>query len=354
MVTVERLGRTAVEGSASPEVVFRLADPGRERPGVRLWFEGDLGFDDELDLDLQPVPGGWELRLPLPPLDCLEYMFETDQGLEPDPGSPHLVEGAFGPHSWLPLPGYQSPAWLDIEPVLSTRRPVRVDRTAVGRLEASVWQPAGVADSERLPLLLAHDGPEIDRFAGLTHYVGALVASGTLPPMRVALLTPGPRDERYAANPAYAAALIRRMLPRLQRRFPSDHRPVLIGQSLGGLAALHAAWLEPGAFAGLLLQSGSFFTERHDPQESGFSRFAAVTGFTREVHEASEAPRMPPVAMTCGTAEENLANNVQMRETLAALGADLTWGQARQGHTWTCWRDLLHPHLTDLLQKVWA
>ena len=40
--------------------------------------------------------------------------------------------------------------------------------------------------------------------------------------------------------------------------------------------------------------------------------------------------------------------------TCRELGLDVTWGEVRQGHTWTCWRDLLDPHLTDLLRKVWT
>ena len=72
------------------------------------------------------------------------------------------------------------------------------------------------------------------------------------------------------------------------------------------------------------------------------------------MHAADRAPGLPPVTMTCGTAEENLANNIAMRETLRHLGVDVAWGEARQGHTWTCWRDLLDPHLTRLLQKVWT
>ena len=132
--------------------------------------------------------------------------------------------------------------------------------------------------------------------------------------MRVALLAPGPRDETYGANPAYPAMLARKAVPRLLRRFPSDHRPVLAGQSLGALAALHAAWSEPAAFAGLLLQSGSFFTPVLDGQESGFSRFGEVTDFVATVHAAGRAPAgFPAVAMTCGTAEENLGNNHAMR-----------------------------------------
>jgi enterochelin esterase family protein len=130
---------------------------------------------------------------------------------------------------------------------------------------------------------------------------------------------------------------------------------VLAGQSLGGLAALHAAWTSPGTFAGLFLQSGSFFTPETDGMESSYEHFAIVTGFVQTVHAATEAaPDAPKVAMTCGSAEENLANNRLMLAQLQGVGLDVTWGETRQGHTWTCWRDLLDPHLTALLRKVWS
>ena len=32
---------------------------------------------------------------------------------------------------------------------------------------------------------------------------------------------------------------------------------------------------------------------------------------------------------------------------------NVEWGEARQGHTWTCWRDTLHPLLESLMRKVW-
>ena len=104
-----------------------------------------------------------------------------------------------------------------------------------------------------------------------------------------------------------------------------------------------------------MLQSGSFFTHELDPQESGFGYFDQVTGFVATVMAARRAaPRAPYVAMTCGTAEENVANNLAMRDHLRDVGLDVSWGEVRQGHTWTCWRDSLHPHLADLLKKAWA
>ena len=130
---------------------------------------------------------------------------------------------------------------------------------------------------------------------------------------------------------------------------------MLLGQSLGALAALHAAWTAPGTFAGLMLQSGSFFTPALDPQESDYGYFGQVTGFVATVLAARQAaPGAPEVTMTCGTAEENLANNLAMRDHLRDVGMDVSWGEVRQGHTWTCWRDSLHPHLGDLLTRVWA
>jgi enterochelin esterase family protein len=346
MGTAERLAPTAVEGD---EVVVRLADPAHAHLAVRLWSDVDLGAD----LDLAAVPGGWELRLPMPDLDGLEYLLDVDGALTPDPDGAQSVDGAFGPHSWLPLPGYMPPGWLDVEPVDGVRTPLVVEGTPVGTVETQVWQPAG-AQQERLPLLLVHDGPQMERFGRVTRYAAAMVGSGALRPFRVALLAPGPRDERYAANPAYAAALNECVVPELLAAHPGTDRPVLLGQSLGALAALHAAWTAPDLFAGLMLQSGSFFTPELDPQEAGYSHFVAVTGFVASVLETPSVARFPDVAMTCGSAEENLADNRLMRDHLRAVGLPVSWQQARQGHTWTCWRDTLHPTLADLLHRVWG
>jgi len=338
MGTASVMAPTAVEDDA---LVFRLSDPEHDRDAVAVWLDLVPPAAWPRDLTMTRVEGGWELRLPLPDLDCLEYLFETDGAMDPDPGNPHRVDGAFGPHSWLALPGYRPPAWLE-------ERPVAGDRHAhtVGDIDVEVWEPG----PGPLPLLLVHDGVEMDRYGGVVRY------AATRAPVRVALLSPGEhRDERYAANPAYAAALVEEVLPALTAAHETTHRPVLLGQSLGGLAALHAGWLHPGAFAGLMLQSGSFFTPVLDPQESGYAHFDRVVGFVASVHESTGAPLgFPPVSMTCGTAEENLANNRLLHTHLLDLDVPAAWGEVRQGHTWTCWRDSLDPHLGDLLSKVWS
>lgn len=337
---------TAVEGDTA---VLRL--PGHDDADVvRLWCDLDLG-----DTTYDRVDDGWELRLADLSVDRLEYLVEVDGESRPDPTHDRTVPGPFGDHSWLALPRYAEPGWLAQEQVASEQAGVVVEDTPVGDVEVTVWAPADADGEEPLPLLYCHDGPEMAAYGGLIDWAGALVGDGRLPRMRVALLAPGPRNERYAANPAYAEALVGHVVPALRAACPSDHRPVLVGQSLGALAALHAAWTGPGCFAGLMLQSGSFFTPELDPQERGFEHWGEVTGFVASLLAASTAaPDAPVVAMTCGTAEENHANNVQVRDHLVATGMAVAWGEVRQGHTWTCWRDTLDPYLTDLLRKVWG
>jgi enterochelin esterase-like enzyme len=339
---------TEVDGE---DVVVRYADPDHAANHVGVWTHIRLG-----DVAMSKVDGGWEVRLADLPVDRLEYLIDVDGELRPDPSNPRRTGGPFGAHSWIPLPAYREPAWLAIEPSPGERAVLTLSRTGAGRIDAEIWSPAESGSDDALPLLVSHDGPEMDAYGGLTAYVGAMIAARRLPPMRVALLSPGPRrNQRYAANPRYARALATRLLPALTAAVPTSHRPVLTGQSLGALAALHAVWTTPGLAAGAFLQSGSFFTADLDPQESGFEHWRAVTGFVASISAAEQAaPDAPPMTLVCGTAEENLANNEAMRDHLAAIGVEVGWGEIRDAHTWTCWRDTLDPYLTELLVRVWT
>jgi enterochelin esterase family protein len=339
---------SAVEGA---EVVFRLADPEHVLPGVRLWEE--LRLAAEL-LEFKPVDYGWELRLPRPSVHRMEYLFDiADEGMRTDPTNPRVVGGAFGEHSWLPLPGYVEPAWISVEPIQAELTPLPVDPTPVGPIDVQVWAPTGIAPIYELPLLLAHDGPEFATYAGLTHYAGAMVADGTLPPFRLALIRPGSRNLWYAANPQYAEALTNQVLPAVTSQYKSK-LPVLMGASLGGLAALYAEWNHPGTFAGLFLQSGSFFTLATDPQEAKFEYYAEVTGFVNQVLAATAAPSRPAIAMTAGTPEENVHNNRVMAAHLTALGLRVAFDETPDMHNFTAWRDVLDPCLTGLLRRTWS
>jgi len=61
-----------------------------------------------------------------------------------------------------------------------------------------------------------------------------------------------------------------------------------------------------------------------------------------------------PITMTCGVAEENLANNRQMAVTLRKQGYRATLVEVPDAHNYVGWRDSLDPALTTLLQDVWT
>ncbi|WP_141857675.1 alpha/beta hydrolase [Kribbella jejuensis] len=338
---------SAVEGA---EVVFRLGDAAHAFAGVRLWQE--LGLPAEL-LEFKPVEYGWELRLPRPSVHRMEYLFDiADLGPRTDPTNPRTVGGAFGHHSWLPLPGYVEPAWLTVSPIPSTLTPLTTE-SPVGPVDVQVWAPEGIAPMFELPLLLAHDGPEFATYAGLVQYAGAMVARATLPPFRLALIEPTARNLWYSANPQYAEALTQYVLPAVEESYRS-RRPVLMGASLGALAALYAEWHHPGTFDGLFLQSGSFFTPATDPQEAKFEYYAEVTRFVEQVLTATTAPSTPLVGMTSGATEENVHNNRVLAARLAELGLDVTLAETPDMHNFTAWRDVLDPDLTELLRQTWG
>jgi enterochelin esterase-like enzyme len=183
-----------------------------------------------------------------------------------------------------------------------------------------------------------------------THRTG----EASVAPFRVALLPAGDRDEWYSASAVYGRALCSRILPALRSHVPVDGRPVGMGASLGALAMLQAQRRWPGMFAGLFMQSGSFFTQRMDQHESGFPRYARITRFVGGVLHGPAHPDPVPAIMTCGAEEENIRNNRLMVSSLAAQGYTAVLHEVPDLHNYTGWRDAFDPHLTGLLARVWS
>jgi len=200
---------------------------------------------------------------------------------------------------------------------------------------------------DRGPLLVVLDGPEYVRRASLLRVLQRLVEQQSVPAHRVALVVPGDRLETYSASAHFGRALVR-SLDELGRG-----RRVGLGVSLGGLALLHAHRLEPRAFSGLFLQSGSFFRRRTDGQEAGFPRFSRVDRFVGTVLNARDGTRPLPTTITCGLDEENYACNAVLAQALAAQGYPVDFHAARGGHDWPTWRRALELHLAPLLRRVW-
>ena len=344
MIQGEKSAVPATELLDDGDVMFRLADADRLYSRVRLDAGlGTAGERPELSWD----DGVWSVQVALPPLHRVEYGFEVTRTIA-DPSQPLTIESGFGLRSALELPGYQPPAWVGRTAPTGTTESLTID---VDGVTASLWSPAELSDGAPAPLLLVHDGPDYADRGALTPYLAVLAEDGTPGPVRALLLRAEPRERLYAADEAYADAVVGEVLPAARLRVATTE-VLALGASLGALAALHLEWQHPGTLAGMVLQSGSFFTPETDPQERGFPRWHEVTAFVDAVHAEPRAADLPPIAITCGTHEENAANNLLLALRMREVGVDVTHHEIADLHNFTSWRDCLDPALRDLLVAV--
>ena len=217
----------------------------------------------------------------------------------------------------------------------------------------TLWTPRGVPDGTALPLLAVHDGPEYDDRTHLTTFAARAIEDGRVPPHRIALLHPGPRDEWYSASALYARALVREVLPTVGRAVGVAGLPVGLGASLGGLAMLHAHRRHAAAFAGLFLQSASFFMPRFDHMEKGFPRFGRIVRFVRGVLRDTAFAHPVPATLTCAENEDNVHNNRRVAAALRLQGYRAALHETPGCHDFETWAGALEQHLGELLSTVW-
>ncbi len=333
---------------------FDLHDPTRHFVAVTLDCDEAIAGNRRF----RRTTSGWSLTIPCPPLTRLEYkLMVVARGgaghVICDPDNPEQVSTAFGDRSVVLLPGYDPPGWLSIEAPAGCLVDLEHHDLALGDLPLQLWSPAGLGDSTPAPLLIVHDGPEYVDLAGLAAYASALIATGELPAFRMALLTPVERDEWYSANPAYIAAS-EGALAMVSSRTSLEGRVVVMGASLGGLAALVVARALGERCGGVFSQSGSFFTPRLDEQESAYPFFDRIVAAVDTIVSDGPAPHPLNVGMTCGALEENLGNNRAVAKALSQQGHHVRIREVRDLHNYTAWRDSLHTGLTEVLLAAWG
>jgi len=297
--------------------------------------------------------GGWTLELDRPLAHRFEYklIVHTPAGDQfvTDPTNPLQVPGPFGGKSEIRFPDYREPDWLataadgllqeiqDPPSALEVPVPIRL------------FTPAGLADGDAAPLLLAHDGSDMADRGRLLGW-----ACAQPEPIRVGLLDPptGLRNMWYGADPDYADHIGAVLIPALREQFAVT-AVAGIGVSLGAVAMMAIHRRHPQALDALALQSGSFFTADLDPQESDWPEFTrvctAVAAFTAAL---PPQVRPIPVLMTVGAVEENRANNEQMAGALTFQGYHVDARIVPDAHTMIGWRDAWSPGLDTLLQNL--
>ena len=266
------------------------------------------------------------------------------------------MDTAFGQKSVVELPGYQRPRWLTAPAVDGTYDALVVRGETTDALPVTVWSPEGTSAREPLPLLLVQDGPEYDVLASLSRYSGALIAAGTLPPHRLALLEPVQRNAWYSGSPQYLRTQMGAGLARLRHDYAVAGKVAVLGASLGGLTALLAGLHASGEVGAVFSQSGSFFQVRHDDRHDSVTTFPHYWRIAQRVQAILDVRTHRPAAadradLRCPRGERAQQRLDGVRPRRAGHRVDHV--ELPDLHNYTAWRDALDPHLTDVLQDCW-
>ena len=298
----------------------------------------------------------WFLVQELPSGSRIEYKLEVTTGddhqLIRDPLNPHLAHDPFGSNSVLHGAGYETPDWTLEDPDARPGKLIglKVDsRHLGGRREVQAYLPPLMRKSRGYPLLVVHDGPDYLEFSNLKTVLDNLIYRQEIASL-VAVLTRSPdRLVEYAADPRHAGFIHEELVPALEARLPIDPSPEkrgLMGASFGAVAALSTAWLYPGRFGRLLLQSGSFaFTDIGETSRGEL--FEPVVEFMNRFRAAPGRPA-ERVFMSCGQYESLIYENRSLLPLLQETGMRVRYAEARDGHNWENWRDRLREGLSFL------
>ena len=304
----------------------------------------------------------WAITIELPEQSRIEYKFEVVHGgrreLVLDPLNEVLAHDPFGANSVCQGYRYERPDWTlqDDESRAGSLELIGIESKAFReRREVQVYLPARFRQKRRYPLLVVHDGPDYLRFAALKIVLDNLIHRLEIPQMIVAMTQSPDRLMEYAGHDAHAKFLVNDLLPSMADRFPlidEPHARGVMGASFGGVASLHAAWLHPGVFGRLLLQSGSFAFSDLGAHQRG-PLFDPVVRFMNEFRDSPGCPA-EKIYMSCGIYESLIYENRSLVPQLQAQGINIKFEEARDAHNWENWRDRLRNGLSWLYPgPVW-
>ena len=279
----------------------------------------------------------------------------------PDPRASRTVAGSFGPARSVaagpdaPAPPWEGPAGerrprarpagrrgrvheLSVPMRADAGRGGPVNRDGRGEEGAErvwVYEPGG-APASGTPVLLLFDGQIWLRRMGLVRALDALIASGELPPLHVAMVDSRDqgdyRAEHLGVPGGQVDLVIDGLLPVLHSRFavsPLGADTIVSGQSYGALASLWALALADGEIGHAIALSPSLW------------RF--------DVGRALAAcPRWLTARLLAGTFEGRML--VDARALAHALrGRDVAVTPVSGGHDWAWWSVRMILELVDLL-----
>lgn len=355
VVRLEKASQSEIQRIAEAQP-FPLVEPGRatfvyqgeaEAVSLRPMIAGFPGPHRFAPLNGHTV---WWLSLPLPDGARIEYKLEVLRNHHSewvnDPLNPLTTSNPFGTNSVCRGYGYRVPDFAEVHEGTpkGTFEDLWVPSRLGGDRKIAMYQPHGFDRTKTYPLMFVHDGGDYLTYGSMALVLDNLIHWGILPPIMVAFSWPGDRLREYSANDGHADFVVEEAMARIESDYPISSVRMVMGASLGAVAALHVAWKHPGTFGGLLLQSGTF------AQTPGWGSAQALLAPIADLLHKLEPSRLPrKVYLSCGTYERMIGENRYMAHRLQRAGLEVKYAEIRDGHTWEAWRDRLSEGLAWLL-----
>ena len=230
----------------------------------------------------------------------------------------------------------------------------QIDSRVLGNSRKLWYQPHD-SESEPAALCLFLDGEfyiDVER-VDAPRIVSAMQSERRIPPVAAAYISHIEQPIRWResfCNDEFVRFLTFEVLPQVRRELAvRPATPVcLIGLSLTGLAAAHAAFSRPDCFPRVVCQSASFWW--------------ADEALTNRIPEFAALPEL--IRITCGSREtidvtdhgEGLIQTIaqltacrRMRNAIAAAGGRVSYTEFEGGHEMKCWADDLPDSLAAVL-----
>lgn len=211
----------------------------------------------------------WYAEVPMPARLRVTYQLRTEEGALEDPAfedpafaDPLNPVGTGADRSVAATPDLPAqPHWPafgpgdDVPPLPATR--LRWNSERLGGRRTVRVHPAGGGG----PVVLLLDGDDWLYLHPATAAFDSAVAAGEMPPVTLVFLPAKDREAEFGCRPELWEAVRDELLPLVAQsgvRADPD-RPVVAGQSLGGLSALYAALEFPDLVSRVACQSASFW-----------------------------------------------------------------------------------------------
>jgi len=258
---------------------------------------------------------------------------------KPDPlATEHMPGGA----SIMTLPDATPLQWLP-EPATDASEPDGVQRTEIEGRPVWSWTPASVDSTKALPIVVFLDGDSWTVDGPTT--IAAMIADGSLPPVMAVGVSSNDQPQRWAdlcCSETFIDNLATNVLGWANRRHRITNDPartIVVGQSLGALAAVFATQYLPERFGTALSQSGSFWC----PEQREW-----LTTVIRAIHEPTFG-----LYLSMGSEESTwiTGSGARMIEALTKRGDPLEVRRFVGGHDPACWRADLGDGLASIAKR---